>query len=278
MLKNENYLVSEKLEACQFGAVDKLLETIKEELKKTVKNYAGLKQKAVYEEFVREVEALKESIGSSEEDFKAIILQRCADRANTNQSTALNFTAMINGEINALYWKLANLVFEPNNLHELLSVLLPNVKYVIDIDFGLARAEGFSLKHPKMLIRRLPITTLDKPVLPADLSSYIIVKDTLFSIDEIANFDLERHQQFYQLCEKQYPVFHCLLYQHNEPLKAIAHDVSLLLNQSQTPKEALSQLVKGLRLDNEERHSPSFDIFCRKKAISDFRIFWQGLV
>ena len=242
--------------------LDEILKNFENLLSKTprikLRDYSSLKQQVVVKEMKNELAALKDMLQNQDtfvEEFK----KRCVIRANSNRGTALSFSAMPNGATNELYWQIARLLFNPETLSEMLSILMPEVTTVININDSdnISSAETNIQEdsaNSNVIVNKESLLTSSagKQLCPDNLQDYVIAEDSLLLIDKINRLSFDKHQQLYDILTQQYPQLATKLYTHNVELQRLEQDLLFIAHRGQTAKDAISCLIKGLILGGKE--------------------------
>lgn len=254
----------------------------KEKITKVPSNYASVIQTAILYELSEEHAKLSALFNnqSSLDSIKRKFLKLCNERELENEGTALSFAALFEGHCNLLYWQLALLIFEPKNIVEMLSILLPRLSKHLNLLFldGLNdKTDNENLRDRVLL--KLETTNLD--LLPAALeptffSQVVIAEDIFFSLESIKALPFYIHQQLFTLLDS-YPALKRKLYSHNDDLKELAFNLHLMQTQGLTPKEAIILLSKELRRAGTRNAGTEYAGGTAIKACNQFGRYLENL-
>ncbi len=192
------------------------------QLKFLFKNYLALKnrlrtnynpsiQERIIElEFANEYDALTKFLKTPDE-FARLFKERSKQRSLTINN-ALNFNVLQKGLTNRLYWKIAIVVFQPQNLYEMLLLLCPNLTHVVSLKCN---------SPESVLLQLLPLTHLAQSPIPKNLGYFAMHGPYIFSIGELLDKTAAFHQRASTLLYQQYPELAQEIYTHNNSLIAL---------------------------------------------------------
>lgn len=213
-------------------------------------DYNSLKEQVVNAELAEEVSELTRLL--QQKDFPQAFLNRCRQRALRNQNTCLNYFSMPQGACNSLYWKIAKLLFKPQTLGDMLSILTPQVTTYIHCQESLDRPEEplerLSTQQITLQFEQLAVeTTLVGPANKKELAQLVVVNNHLFNLEEIAYYDFNLHCIFYEQLASQFPSLTHHVYQHNAQLKTLQSYLAMMNHAGQTPKQVICKFIQELR-------------------------------
>ena len=93
---------------------------------RVIRDYASLKENIIQLELQQELTELRRMLDSPEtfvEEFKKRCLWRAQDTENT-----IPYSEMPESPTNRIYWQIAELLFAPLTMQEMLAIILPTVK------------------------------------------------------------------------------------------------------------------------------------------------------
>ena len=246
----------------------------------TPDDYTSLIKAIIDKEGYEEVEILVKmsSSGALEQDdsqkldqLQTTFKDRCRHREKKNNATCLSFTALPMGAVNQMYWNLAIILFEPSNLNELLSILLPTITEIISIEL------------PKNSEDRLQLAThaIKDEIIPlpftSSLETFVIADNRLFDMNQLANLPLETQQHLYHLFKQVETTLAKKIYSHNDELQTLESNIMLLSNQAPTPKEAIERLIHELIQTNSVGMGMSQAGRRAQLAYDRFFTYWDKL-
>lgn len=208
-------------------------------------DYGSLKIKVMNEELAEELRFLTELF--SGEDIEARFKAHCRERAIRNATTCLSFSEMPNGAVNELYWDIATHLFHPATMGEMLGILMPAVTTVVTHTAEVSTTST-SPKDIVMGFKSEAISSLNDTPSLQKLADFVVSGTKLLDVKGIARFDFRLHQRYYRALEKTHPDVHARLYQHNPALRTLKTKLLLLEGQGQVPFEAMTTLIRELRL------------------------------
>ncbi|MBN9228572.1 MULTISPECIES: glycine zipper family protein [Legionella] len=256
----EDFLDKEPSDETTIINIKKILASSSVHQELPLTTIADLRRAAFDQEFAQEKQKLralfdhkKTSIGDLQEGFKKL----CAEREKRNANTCLSYTETPESLCNALYWKIAYELFQPDSLHDICKILLPGVKQKLKVDV-LYNTNSSPRPVPvlKCNVTDSPFSMFD----PADeviteevsgqLASFTIEGDTLFDVKQIARFPFSLHRQFYDYLDSNTQL-RSAIYQKSNDLQQLLVDI-LNVNENGTPPlVVLNKLIDGLALGSK---------------------------
>ncbi len=228
---------------------------------KNPNNYSNFKEMVFHKELREELTVLK-ALSKDLKAFPNKFKEQCKKRALRNQNSCLSFMCAPESPCNQLYWDLAKLVFQPNSLSEMLSIILPQAQYYLDWEF-MIQPDVLSTKKSKRSLKLrfelIKLTDLKEDLgAVSSLNHFILANEILLRVSDVALFTIPVHQQFYQELMKVYPDLGTQLYQHNNQLKSLLSQLKFLSTQGQSPREVLTHLVQQLNEGGERNKGKEF--------------------
>lgn len=246
-------------------------------------HFASVVDSIIVLEFKQELVALRAmllNIETFEEQFK----QRCNWRAVATDQ-AIPFSAMPESITNKLYWTIADLVFKPATMKNMLNIILPDTKVHIKIPFPKSNSVGLNSDEFRNYMRRIepalePSNGLDEltdlPSISA-LSHYIFSGDMFFDARDIERLSLRHHAKIQRDFQTNYPQLAENLYVHNSKLQTLANDILTLNNKGITPKTAIEQLIQGFITGGSQRTGSRFASQSAEEARKRFFDYFNAL-
>lgn len=222
------------------------------------RDYVTLCTRTLQIELQQELQILENILNEStqfEEHFK----DRCAER-ETDINQSVPFHTLPNSPANELYWKIAELTFQPKTLGEMLNILMPNVQFQLTWDISnyvpipQEHSTHISNMELKEYARQIEpnLNKVEKKLISAptldELSHHAISDTMIFDLREIADLPLIIHANLYKSLQKHYPELAKRIYSHSASFQTLASDIFVVTNTGMTPKKAILELIKGLTL------------------------------
>ncbi len=208
-----------------------------------------------------------------ETSFKNTFNRCCKIRAQNLANSALEICVMPNSATNELFAKIAILLFKPKTIGELLEILLPDAICISCEQF----IEVPATKLPSLRLLKKPLNSLTQPPKLDDLANYILVNNLLLDAQDIANFNFTLHQTYYQTLNQAYPALASQLYQKNPALRALKNDLLMLESAGPTPRQAISALIKELKLGGQSTTGQLDANLTAQTAFTDFLEYVESL-
>lgn len=247
-------------------------------------DYQSLKLQIVEKELVDEVKHLTMLLESNPDFFPEAFKERCKLRAARNAGTCLSFMAMPLGDCNELYWHIAELVFEPQTMGEMLGLLLPEVKTQLVCDLYLnlpARASFQEIKEankdPAIRFLKTSITNLKETPSIDALTHFVVADNLLFDLNSIVSFTFKMHQTFYESLHQNYSKMAEQLYKNNSDLKALHCHLLLLSGQGLSLYEVINRFAQELRLGGEKMTGNQNASLNAQRAYMEFLAYLKEL-
>lgn len=227
------------------------------------------------QELENELEILNAML--SADDFEQEFRSRCAYRAQELGDSLLSFPAMPSSACNQLYFKIATILFKPNTMHEMLAILLPQATIYLTHTASL-RDETQRWFTGSLIItfEREDISALDAPATLETFSSFVVCEDTLINLAEIAAFNFNLHQAYYEALRKSYPNMALRLYQHNTALKSLSDHLQMS-SKGQSPLTVISSFIRSLILGGTKATNALFATPATHQALVDFLLYLESL-
>ena len=232
-------------------------------------DYDSLKATVINQELEDEIAALRLLLEG--DDFDAQFKARCQARATQNADSCLSFSALPDGLCNTLYWKIAETIFQPKTMGQMLTILSPQFTRVITVDTVLndpksrAATSNISIK-----LTARDTSSLSDPATQDIFKHLIISGNTLLDARDITNYDFILHQNFFTTLSHAYPeVAHCL-YQHNAALQTLHDKLLKVSGQGRTPFVVISLLIEQLRAGGTAVTRQDWATIKASQAVTDF--------
>ncbi|MBA2709196.1 MAG: hypothetical protein H0U57_01190 [Tatlockia sp.] len=236
-------------------------------------DYASLRECILQAELKQEIEELKYMLldqSTFEENFK----KRCALREIDKEKT-IPFQSMPKNSTNELYWRIAELVFQPETMQDMLEIVLPSVQKQLKVD--LDYASGINNPTPTLeLLDNLDEFKKQEPTIDTFMH-YIFAEGILFDTRGIECFALRQQSVLQNLLNEKHPLVCDQLYSHNTSLQGLTLDILTLNQKGITPKAAIEQLIKGLILGGEKMTGQQFAGKLAKDAVDRFFAWFNAL-
>lgn len=228
----------------------------KQKMRSIPSNYAQLQQAAILKELTDEIEKLFIIFfdqNATPESLKNSFQKLCDLRDKQNRSTCLSYTALPEGLCNKLYLDIANILFKPTQLDEIIHLLMPSIKECLTVEISDCLSPktesplNTQAERVQMSLQRMPLDILSSYPFQSSLLSEVITHDKLiFMFEQIEKFPLAIHHKFYKLLNNTYPEMGKKLYQHNDDLKQLFFDIELIEKSGKTPYEVLTHFANEL--------------------------------
>ncbi|WED42850.1 hypothetical protein [Legionella cardiaca] len=225
-------------------------------------------------EFFKEVRLLKKLLDENEQDFAERFKAHCFERAGNNADSCLSFTTNHWGVCNSFYQQLVELVFKEQSSGEKLSILMPQVTTVIELDSYFEEGVKPRSANVKMRFNEHAIADLNSTV---ELQDVVIYKSYLFDVKQIAKLDFNLHRTFYRALKQNYPDLVPGLYQHNADLRLLHRQLELIDDLGQTPEEAISSLIGSLLRGGESVTKQVYATNGAHLAFEQFQSYLEAL-
>ena len=209
--------------------------------------------------------------------FKEFFTKLCKARVQLRANSALGFCVMPHSPTNELCAKIALLVFKPNTLGELLQILLPEV---ICITFEASTRKTGSLLPEDLIIQfqKEALASLEEePAGLENLTHFILADNLLLNARDISGFNFGLHQKYQQELQKFNPTLASQLYQKNPAIRALKNDLLLVEGAGPTPGQAISTLIKELKLGGERMTGQAYASTSAQIAFTDFKAYLISL-
>ncbi|MBA3536537.1 MAG: hypothetical protein H0T84_08005 [Tatlockia sp.] len=236
-------------------------------------DYTSLRECILQVELKQEIEALEDMLldnSNFEENFK----KRCTLREKDLEKS-IPIHLMPKSATNELYWKIADLVFQPETMQDMLEIVLPSAQKQLKVD--LDYASGIHNPTPILeLSDNLNEFKKHKPTMDVFIH-YIDADGILFDARGIDCFPLRQQAALQSLLSEKHPLLCTRLYEHNAKLQGLALDILTLNHKGITPKAAIEQLIKGLTLGGEKMTGQPFAGKSAKEAVDRFFAWFNAL-
>jgi ankyrin repeat protein len=242
----------DKNQVLAFIATKKSLITREQEVPH---DYQSLKTLCLQLELEREIATLESMVERS--DFEALFKARCRLRAAGNKDTCFSFTTMPESMVNELYWDIA-MLFQPRTMGEMFQILMPEVttgsKPHFELPRDTASSTPVSINDLNVRIEKVTlggsstIDVLGEPPSLTRLGDLVISDEYVLDVKDIAGLTFALHCRLHAALTAFNLALARRLYQHNSDLRKLADRVSMLQGQGQTPLEAITHLIRDLRL------------------------------
>ena len=170
-------------------------------------------QQALDMEIERELEALETAIKHDIKTFPDFFKARCRVRAINNEDSLLSFltTTENRSKCNQIYFQIAEIVFQPKTMGELLAILLPNITCVLEFEFyRTSLSDPFDYKHVRIELVERPVSFLTRPPQMEVFDELVTEGIHLLDMQNIARFPFSMHQTFYATLQKTHPGHFCI--------------------------------------------------------------------
>lgn len=241
------------------------------------RDYPAIRECMLQLELWQEIQALQAMLSDSstfENEFK----KRCFLRETDNENT-FSFYVMPESSCNQLYWQIAQLVFQPNTMSDMLDIVLPSIQLYLKADLQYSHRNLPSVYY--RTARPEPIVVncdkLDDEPLIENFRHYVLINKTLFDVKTIATFPLIQHADLQVLLNEKHLDVANKLYEHNEDMGRLSKDILTLNSKGITPKSAIEQLTHGLTLGGEKMTAQTFAGQYAQNAVTQFFKYFNVL-
>lgn len=217
-------------------------------------DYASVQDKVLQLELCKEIKELETLLAVSK-NFARSFKKRCRLRQNT-LDCSIGFEKVAATYCNQLYWELAELIFQPETIGEMLKILMPNLTHYVQI------ALPSYLPSPNMSQRQqytyfksfdpaysyLDLNSLNDPPEFATLDYFVIADNLLIDVRDIRHFSLLTHVKLKNALTLKHASLKSKLYEHNYSLKKLSTDIDIYNTKGMTPRTAIVHLIQRLFL------------------------------
>lgn len=231
-------------------------------------NSVSLKEHVLIAELKQEIIAL-EGMLANPDTFEQQFLERCSVR-QANSNDFIGFAAYPESLSNKLYLEIATLTFQPQNLHDLLKIILPNLNRSLTVESNAT--------EPQIIVEQLDACS--KKMRPSDLKYYVIAGSSIFDVRQIQSLPFDMQSTIHDQLHQSYPEVAKALYSHNAVLRTLKEDIALTKNQGQTPRQAIRPVIRDLVLDSDLLAKKYYKKYTPKrvnKITDDFVTYWGKL-
>ncbi|HHF7344745.1 TPA: hypothetical protein ACPSKB_001152 [Legionella feeleii] len=243
------------------------------------RNYSSLKTQTIQQELRDEIEALIKLFGEGLETFRQGFLDRCKHRAEQNAGTCLSLFAMPDGECNQLYWQIAERLFEPKTMGDMLRLLLPDNTMVISYEVTEENRQQSlreRVKNPVFHFEAKNLACLTQEPSRTALSQFAVSGGQLFDVTDLVQWEFTTHTKFFNSLSQQYPELAEALYQHNEAFKKLRQHL-LAVSKGQSPREVIKEFIQQFLLGGETLTGEIYASLEAQTAVTDFFGYLESL-
>ncbi|MFW2569420.1 hypothetical protein [Legionella sp. 29fVS95] len=241
--------------------------------------YPSLKAQTIQQELGDEIDALLTLLKQGIDVFQQGFLARCKQRAEQNAGTCLSLFAMPEGECNQLYWQIAERLFEPKTMGDMLALLLPDNTLLISYEVTEeTRQQSLRerVKNPVFHFEENNLACLTQEPSPAALSQFAVSGGQLFDVTDLVLWEFTTHTKFFNTFQKQYPELAAALYQHNEAFKKLRQHL-LAVSKGQSPREVIKEFIQQFLLGGETLTGETYASLEAQTAVTDFFGYLESL-
>lgn len=214
----------------------------------TPNDFATLRDYVLRLELVEELNFLT-NILKNPNSFADEFKQRCAWRLQ-NPDKAISLLDMPNSITNRLYWDIADIVFKPNSMCDMLAIVLVNVHNYLDINLYNEFLPNSKRVHAIKPDVRLLQNLFHLSTAPSieEFGNYVLDEDTLLDVRALQDYSLPNQAHLQEILKKRFPELAKKLYRHNASLKTLDDDIFIYMNKGLTAKTALNLLIQDFVL------------------------------
>ncbi|WP_412754247.1 hypothetical protein [Legionella donaldsonii] len=241
--------------------------------------YPSLKAQTIQQELGDEIDALLTLLKQGIDVFRQGFLARCKQRAEQNAGTCLSLFAMPEGECNQLYWQIAERLFEPQTMGDMLALLLPDNTLLISYEVTEeTRQQSLRerVKNPVFHFEAKNLACLTQEPSPAALSQFAVSGRQLFDVTDLVQWEFTTHTKFFNSLSQQYPELAEALYQHNETFKKLRQHL-LAVSKGQSPREVIKEFIQQFLLGGETLTGETYASLEAQRAATDFFVYLESL-
>lgn len=223
-------------------------------------NYPGVVQGVLQKELQHEIQKLEGFLSQTsrnQQEFAAFFTERCKKRAS-DRNKYVSLDAMPESPANRMYWEIANVLFCPKTMRDMLAILLPEIKYQVQLSdvysetVSTSRIDRYKeTMHNLTKVVRSEIGLDEAPDI-SNIANFAITSTDIFDVREIAFFPMSYHEQLEQSLSENFPALHRKLYQHNPSLRMLRDDIQMFRNDVATPRAAINRLMSMLKRGNTQ--------------------------
>ncbi|MFA6302259.1 MAG: hypothetical protein WC627_03890 [Legionella sp.] len=211
-------------------------------------DFATLREYVLRLELVEELNFLTNILNhpnSFADEFK----KRCAWRLQ-NPDKAISLLDMPNSITNQLYWDIADIVFKPKSMCDMLAIVLESVHNYLDVNLYNQFLPNSKRVHAIRPDVRLLPNLFDLREAPSieQFANYVLDEDTLLDVRALQYYSLPNHAHLQEILKKRFPELAKKLYWHNASLKTLDDDIFIYMNKGLTAKVALNLLIQDFAL------------------------------
>lgn len=218
-----------------------------------IETYAELRDRLISQELNDELIFLRTCLDQDPEHFSQRFKDRCQVRAEQNNGTCLSLSALPTGTCNKVYWRIAEVLFQPASLLEMFDILLPEGMQQVTFDLVADVPKEASSEQKRQAFKTAQLKLVESPlnclqgVNIDELNHLIIVDKYLLDVRDVHHLDFSRHQDLYNNLHHHYPQLAKQLYQRNMPWKQLSFDINTLQGKGLTHYEILENVIGLLR-------------------------------
>ncbi|MFA6301757.1 MAG: hypothetical protein WC627_01310 [Legionella sp.] len=242
---------------------DSLKKTIRAKLDETAElidlsmpahDYASVQDKVLQIELDKELAELEALLDKSDH-FDRAFKRRCRLRQN-NHEYSIGFEKVATTYCNQLYWDLAELIFQPKTMGEMLRIIMPKLSSYVQISLPSylpypnmnQRQQYTYFKSFDPVYNYLDLNNLNYPPKFETLDYFVIGENVLMDVRDIKPFSLLTHAKLKNSLTSDHADLASKLYEHNYSLKKLANDIDTYNVKGMTPRTAIDNLIQRLFL------------------------------
>ncbi len=231
-----------------------------------IKSYADLREEVNYFELRAEIKYF-ENI-TDIETLEQSVYERLHARFKGVDNHTIPFYKRVNTLTNQFYFDLMLALVDVDNLSDAIQYLScryhhPSEKYqqlLVEIPEVFPEGLSYSQKvsffrnaKPNVLVRKSESGLSQMSASLSDLSACVFSDDgeVVLNLTAINRFSFKRHCHLHKLLHLHYPDLAKRVYEHNAAWADLSHDIECVKRAGDTPREALTHLIKRLRLGGE---------------------------
>jgi len=237
-----------------------------------IPDFFTLKQRVIQHELFLAVNEELSTILALDDELavKTQFTHLCRVREHINFGTALHFLSGLETLANALYFNIAKVLYPTANFQELFIILVPSVsrKKTVNLVADVGQMYTSAIKRKRVQCVQIEESAIGDPEMslvafPVTLNAFkklVCVKDCIFVLDDIANFNFSLHQQLYrQLLTKDKELLSAII-AHNESIALLYNDIAKLEGNAASLGEVIFPIAQRMSISGSGVNGGDFAI------------------
>lgn len=211
-------------------------------------NFAQIEYAVVIEELRIEIQKLERLFLCDPKIWHDEFKELCKSREQQNNDTCLSFTAIPEGICNHLYWNLADILYKPKSIADMLAILLPSIQSTLifqTADILLPKTEATSTLQQRT-VYSLEVKPLNELVnfsySPIFFTEIVSDSNLVFPLQQVRKLPFYVHQKLFELLD-EHPIIKKHFYTHNDHFQELHQDLD---QNVASPNDEINKLVREL--------------------------------